>query len=121
MIDEAISAYDEAWNAPDAATRSSLLRQGMTPGAELIDPQAGRMRGYDEISARIRGFGSRFPGARVSITSRVDEHNGFARYSWTIVDAAGKALLRGIDVVERADDQRLKRVVMFFGDLTSED
>ena len=117
MPDDAIAAYDQAWNAPDAATRTALLRQSLTPDAELVDPLAGRIRGYDAISARIGGFGDRYPGARVSITSNIDEHNGFARYSWTISDRDDKPLLHGIDVVEHADDHRLQRVVMFFGDM----
>ena len=34
-----------------------------------------------------------------------------------IVDHDGKSLLDGIDVVERAADGRIRRVVMFFGSL----
>lgn len=58
-----------------------------------------------------------FPGARVEITTSVDEHNGFARYGWTIFDGEGSLLLDGIDVVERASDGRLRKVLMFFGTL----
>ena len=45
----------------------------------------------------------------------VDEHNGFARYGWAISAADGSLILEGIDVVERDDDDRLRRIVMFFG------
>ncbi len=119
MPDDAISAYDEAWNAPDGDARIALLRRCMTSDAELVDPRAGRMTGHDAINEHIAGFAERFPGARVSISSDVDEHHGFARYAWTITDGAGDQLMTGIDVVERADDGRLKRVVMFFGELTT--
>lgn len=119
MIDELIATYDRAWNAPDADTRIALLRRCLTDDAELVDPQAGRLRGREAISARIGGFADRFPGARVTITSEVDEHNGFARYSWTITDRENQPILRGLDVVERADDQRLRRVIMFFGELST--
>lgn len=57
----------------------------------------------------------------MDFTTKVDEHNGFARYGWRIGDHDGKALLDGIDVVERAADGRLRRVVMFFGSLESID
>lgn len=117
MIDKLIAAYDRAWNEPDADTRIALLRSCLTEGAELVDPQSGPIRGREAISARIGGFADRFPGARVTITSDVDEHNGFARYSWTITDRDDQPILRGLDVVERADDQRLRRVIMFFGEL----
>ena len=51
------------------------------------------------------------------LTSGVDEHNGFARYGWAINAADGAEILEGIDIVECDDDNRLRRVVMFFGPL----
>lgn len=121
MIDAQIAAYDEAWNAPDEPTRTRLLEDSLTSDAELIDPSAGSVRGRTAINERIAGFSNRFPGARVTITSGVDEHNGFARYGWTITERGGKAVLEGIDVVERAEDGRIKRVIMFFGRLPTAD
>jgi hypothetical protein len=82
-----------------------------------VDPAAGRFRGIDEIARRVEGFGERFPGARVTITSGVDEHHGFARYAWTITDEDGRTILDGIDVVQRGDTGLLSLVIMFFGRL----
>jgi hypothetical protein len=59
----------------------------------------------------------RAPGSKA--TTRVDEHNGFARYGWRITNREGTPLLEGIDVVERASDAKLHRVIMFFGGLDS--
>ncbi len=115
MLDDVLQAYDAAWNEPDAARRRRLLERSLTDDAELVDP-TGRFKGRDAVQERITGFGDRFPGARVSITSGVDEHNGLARYAWTITAADGTTMLDGIDVVERAEDDR-RRVVMFFGPL----
>jgi hypothetical protein len=117
MPDEVLAAYHDAWNAPDAQTRAQLLERSLTPDAELVDPRAGRFSGRDAIEQRLAGFGERFPGARVDLTSGVDEHNGYARYSWTIVDREGDPILAGIDVTQRGDDGRLELVVMFFGEL----
>ena len=117
MVDPQISAYDEAWNAPDDNMRRRLLEDALTADAELVDPTAGRFRGREAIHQRLAGFAARFPGASVGITSGVDEHNGFARYTWTITSADGKTILDGLDVLERADDGRIKRVTMFFGPL----
>ena len=75
--------------------------------------------GRPAILERLSGFSERFPGARVEITTHVDEHNGIARYGWRIIDRDGTLLLDGIDVVERAADGRLRKVVMFFGPLGS--
>jgi hypothetical protein len=119
--EDAIVIYDQAWNAADSATRTRLLEQSLTADAELVDPLGGRIRGRDAINERIAGFTDRFPGARVTITSGVDEHNGFARYAWTISASDGSTILDGIDVVTRADDEHIKQIVMFFGALPTVD
>lgn len=113
-----IAMYDEAWNSGDVSERRRLLEGALTDDCELVEPR-GRFAGRDAIVDRIVGFTDRFPGATVDITSNVDEHNGFARYGWKIANADGSEVLHGIDVVERATDGRLRRVVMFFGDLAS--
>ena len=66
-MDPVIRTYDDAWNAPDPDE------------CELIEPR-GRFAGRDAILERVSGFSSRFPGAKVEITTSVDEHNRFARY-----------------------------------------
>ena len=48
---------------------------------------------------------------------QVDEHNGFGRYRWTVVDREGTEFLRATDLVERAADGRLRRILVFFGEL----
>lgn len=116
--DPVIRMYDEAWNTADVAESRRLLEGALTEDCELVEPR-GRFNGRDAIVDRISGFTERFPGARVDITSKVDEHNGFGRYQWRIVDLDGGELLRGTDVVERATDGKLRRVVMFFGELES--
>lgn len=115
-VDPIIQMYDEAWNTSDVAERRRLLDEALTEDCELVEPR-GRFCGRDAIIDRITGFAERFPGATVDITSKVDEHNGVGRYGWKIVNRDGSELLRGIDVVERATDGRLRRVVMFFGEL----
>jgi hypothetical protein len=113
---DVIAAYDAAWNEADPDTRRRLLEQSIADDGELIEPR-GRFVGREAIFERLEGFSSRFPGARVELTSGLDEHNGFLRYSWTIVSSEGASLLDGIDVAELGPDGRLRRVVMFFGAL----
>lgn len=115
-MDAVIEKYDQAWNTSGADERRRLLEAALTDDCELIEPR-GRFAGREAIFDRISRFSDRFPGARVDITTHVDEHNGFARYGWRIIDRDGSFLLEGIDVVERAADGRLGRVVMFFGTL----
>jgi hypothetical protein len=116
VVDDVLAAYDAAWNEPDAAERARLLARALSDDGELVDP-SGRYQGRQAVNERIAGFGNRFPGARVTITSGIDEHHGFARYAWSITTADGDTILQGVDVVERDEDTRLRRVVMFFGPL----
>ncbi len=115
-MDPTIESYDRAWNASGVDERRSLLEAALTDDCELVEPR-GRFVGREAVLERINGFSDRFPGARVDVTTSVDEHNGFARFGWRIVDRDGALLLEGTDVVERADDGRLRKVVMFFGAL----
>lgn len=50
-----------------------------------------------------------------------DQHNGFVRYGWSIVDPQGATMLEGVDVAEFDDDGGLHQIVMFFGPLPSRD
>lgn len=99
------AAYDAAWNEADAAERVRQLERSLTDDAELVDP-TGRFRGRRAVAERIAGFSDRFPGARATITSGVDAHHGFARYSWRITGSDGSTLLEGIDIVARASPGR---------------
>ena len=54
-------------------------------------------------------------GARIDTTSGADEHDGYFRFSWTMVDADGNTVLDGFDVGHRADDGRIDLIVGFFG------
>lgn len=115
---DVISNDDAAWNASEVDERRRLLEAALTDDCELVEPR-GRFSGREAILQQINGFSDRFPGARVDITTEVDEHNGFARYGWSIVDRNGHVLLDGIDVAERAADGRIRQVVMFYGALQS--
>ncbi len=118
-IEELIATYDRAWNAADDGECRRLLELCWAEDGELVDPRGGRFRGRATVLERLAGFRDRFPGARVEITSGLDEHHGFVRYRWTIVGRDGSELLDGVDFAELATDGRLRRVVMFFGRLPS--
>ena len=116
-VEELIATYDGVWNERDDAERRRLLERCWADDGELVDPRAGRFRGRDAVLERLAGFRERFPGARVEITSGLDENHGFVRFAWTILGEDGSELLDGMDFAEVAEDGRLRRVVMFFGPL----
>jgi hypothetical protein len=111
---EVVAAYDRAWREHDPGERMRLLRAALTEDAELLSPQ-GRWAGRAAIAEWIGGFAERVPGSAVTVSTGIDEHNGVARYGWTITGPDGARVLDGTDVCDIADDGRLRRVVMFFG------
>jgi hypothetical protein len=115
-MDDAVAAYFAAWNEPDPDQRRRLLDRSVTDDAELVDP-TGRAQGIDGLAERIGRYQSAAPGTKVMPASGVDAHNDVVRYAWTIVDAKGRNVMEGIDVAERVDDGRLKRILMFHGPL----
>ena len=111
---ETVTAYGESWNEPDEAKRRALLEAAWADDGAYCDPTAD-VTGRDALLAHIAGFREMFPGFRIEPTSAVEEHHGWARFAWSMIDASGNTSVEGFDVCELADDGRLQRIVGFFG------
>lgn len=109
--------YFAAWNEPEKERRRALLERSVTEDVELIHPSWGRSQGIDALLAHIDNYQSVLPESAVVLTSGLDSHNDIVRYGWDIVDQHGDRVMDGIDVVELADDGRLKRILLFHGPL----
>ena len=114
---QAIADYFAAWNEPADEQRRELLGGCVTPDVEVVHPTWGLSRGVDALMEHIDRYRSAMPGTTIDLASNVDGHNSVFRYAWTIVDDTGDVLMEGLDVVELADDNRLKRIVLFHGRL----
>ena len=110
-LDEVVLAYIEAWSTPDAALRRELLDMSLADDGSYTDP-AYEVRGKEELSDLIgrslsgEAYDGAGAGARIPISSGVDEHHGVFRFSWVLVDPQGQPLLEGMDFVELAADSR---------------
>lgn len=113
-MDELITAYFDAWNETDTDARRRLLQQSLTEDVELVDPN-GRWQGIAGVDKRITDYQATAPGTVIVPASGVDGHNDVIRYAWKCVDSGGQTVVDGIDVVDRRDDGRLKRIVLFHG------
>jgi hypothetical protein len=109
-----IEAYIAAWNEPDAGKRKVLIDKCWADDGLYCDPQAD-IRGRDALDATIAGFHAQAPGARIDITSTVDQHHNQLRFLWAFRTADGNTPIEGIDVGELAPDGRLSRIVGFWG------
>ncbi len=115
-LDE-IFTYFDAWNEQDAGSRRELLDRSVTEDVDVVHPTFGRTHGIEPLADHIASYQTAMPGAEIVLSSAVDRHNDVARYAWSVVDASGDRAMDGIDVVEFADDGRLKLIVLFHGPL----
>lgn len=113
-LTETVDTYLAAWNEPDAERRAELIERVWTPDGRLIDPPMEAL-GYEGISDMVATLQGQFPGHHFRRASAVDAHHAYARFAWELVGPDGAVVLPGVDVVELADDGRLRRVTGFFG------
>jgi hypothetical protein len=115
---ELVEAYGQSWNEADEEVRRSLLERAWADDATYCDPTA-MVRGRDELLAHIAGFRTAFAGARIETTSGVEEHHGWFRFAWKMVDGEGNSPMEGFDVGSVGGDGRIERIVGFFGPFPS--
>ena len=109
---EAVDAYVEAWNSSDSETSRRLVEQAMTIDALMAYPSF-EERGWESISERMDTSRQQFPGFRIDLTSNVQEHHGWVRFGWRMLDADGSILSEGEDVGELDGDGRFTRMMGF--------
>ena len=112
-----VNVYVAAWNEPDHERRRQLLEQAWSDEGTSTDPQSSAA-GRDAFVALIGAFVQRFQGTRLELRSNVDEHHGLLRFAWSMVGPGGP-VIEGMDFGELAEDGRLRRIVGFFGPLSS--
>ena len=120
-VDEALLAYAEAWNTPDATKRRELLDIGLSNDCSYTDP-AYEVRGKEELADHIgrslsgEAYDGLGAGARIPLSSGLDQHHGMFRFTWVLIEPQEQQiLLEGMDFVELAADGRLQCITGFFG------
>jgi hypothetical protein len=117
-LTELVDTYCRVWSEPDALLREQLLAGVWSSGATYTDPTV-HAASAGELLAHIAKVVARRPGARVVRTSAVDEHHGWARFAWRVIESDGTLLPEGIDFVELSRDGKIQRIVGFFGPLAA--
>lgn len=113
-LQDAVDTYGAAWNEPDDIGRRKLLDECWADSGLYCDSMD-RADGRDALHAHIARFQTLFPGARIEATSGADEHDGYFRFAWSMVDGDGTTTLEGFDVGHRDDEGRIDLIVGFFG------
>lgn len=112
----AIDRYCAAWNEPDRSKRLAILAQAVTQDVRYVDPTV-EVSGLNALATHIDAVFARYPGSTIVRTTRIDRHHGIARFGWKKVLADGSSLADSIDLVEFRDDEKISRIVGFFGPL----
>src|SRR6266436_1784313 len=116
--DATVEAYVATWNEIDAARRQAGIARAWAPAARYRDPLMAS-DGHAGIDAMLASVQARFPGFVLRRTSKVDCHNGSARFSWSLGPASGPSVVEGVDFCALAPDGRLAAVVGFIDKMPS--
>lgn len=121
---EIVVHYAGAWAKTTEADILSALSGCWTPDSTYTDPLTDTVRGPAALAQVILGLHATLPGAVLSLTSGLDVHHGFGRFSWRLTlpgpaeidGVAYPAVTDGFDFVEfTADGTRILKIVGFFG------
>src|SRR3954451_12444872 len=109
---DAVDAYVDAWNTSHPETVGRLVEQAMAEDALMAYPRF-EARGWQAISELIVTYKEQSPGTSIELTSNVEEHHGWVRFGWRMLDADGSVLSEGEDVCEIGDGGRFTKVLGF--------
>ncbi|MEI5098791.1 nuclear transport factor 2 family protein [Streptomyces sp. PmtG] len=109
----AVARYFEAWNATGTDGIREAVDTAWAVGGTYTDPLAD-VTGQEAVAAVIAGAQEQFPGFEFRLAGEVDGHHGIARFRWDLVSTAdGSAPVSGFDVIELAEDGRIRSVYGF--------
>ena len=108
-----LKPYYKAFAERDEGVRLAFLQAAMTPDAEIWGPKRVFV-GYEQISQKISGFHTNWPGCRLVLDTGLNVFLNSARIGGAIVGPDGTARAKGEALVELAPDGRIKRVIPFW-------
>jgi ribosomal-protein-alanine N-acetyltransferase len=110
---DALRPYYEAFAEKDESQRLRLLQRSMTPDAEIWGPKR-VFAGYAQISEKIAGFHTNWPGCRLVLDTGLNLFLNSARLCGVIVGPDNGVRARGDALIELAPDGRIGRVIPFW-------
>jgi hypothetical protein len=121
--EQAVAAYAAAWSETTAETIAAAFAKCWTAESTYTDTITDTLVGIDGMVRLVLGTGEQFPGFTLRPTSGLDTHHGVGRFSWVMSAPAPMVVagvdygleLPGLDFVEFTEDNRIARIVGFFG------
>jgi hypothetical protein len=113
-IEEAVLMYAAAFSENDSAERRRLIEtcfaEDGTVTAEHIV-----VAGREALLTHIAAFRETAPDDRAVLTSGIQQHHNWFRFSAEVVRPDGSRYSEALDVGEVGPDGRITRIVTFFG------
>jgi hypothetical protein len=116
-VEESITQYIQAWNEKGLKNIKTALEKCWTADGTYTDSNNPPMKGLDKLAAVIQGSQEKMPERKIARTSRVDFHDNSGRYQWLLTKKNGEKS-EGLDYFEFNAENRITRVVSFFGVLS---
>ena len=91
-----------------------MLEKSWAENGTYSDPTV-EVVGREALVQHIGGIHQQFAGNRIILTSKVDKHHAWLRFTWAMVSPEGSRVSDGIDFGEVGSDGRLIRITGFFG------
>ena len=112
-VNEAVVTYLASWNEPDPERRRALIARTWAENGGYKDAHR-KGEGHAALDAMIASAQAVFPGYRLRLVSKIEAHDGGARFSWAAGGAPEAPLyLAGTDFVTLAADGRFASVTGF--------
>ena len=113
-VEKSIELYFEAWNKKGVENIKAALEKCWIADGSYTDPRYEPMRGLDKLAEVLQASQDKFPGRILEVASKIDYHHGSGRYVWRFTQPGG-ATLEGVDYFEFNSENRITRLVSFFG------
>jgi hypothetical protein len=114
-VEETLNTYVAALNAPNSAERRRLLTACFTADGTQAGAQMS-LHAVDAIAGHIDDYQAANPGTRCTLSKdyRTSPHHPFVWSSIRVALADGRTLIQ-TPIIELDADNRIRRVVMFWG------
>ena len=112
-VNQIVVQYLAAWNERDPKRRRDLIAKTWAEDGSYVDAHR-QGKGHEAIDALIATAQDQFAGYRLGLSSGVEAHNHYVRFSWTAGGTAEAPLyLGGTDFVSLSTDGRIQAVAGF--------
>jgi hypothetical protein len=115
-IEEAVLSYVAAFNTNDPAERQRCIARCFAANGTITSNNE-QLVGHHAILAMLSRFRDARPDDRAVLTSGIDQHHRWFRFTAVVITPDGGCYSEAMDIGEVGPDGRITRIITFFGPL----